>query len=132
VLIDSNIIIYATKPEHDAIRGFIAEHVPAVSAVSYVEVLGYHKLTVQERTLLEAFFASASILALSEPVLNQAVKLRQLRKMSLGDALVAGTALAHNLTLVTRNTADFDWIAGLSILNPFTLNSGADYARRSP
>jgi hypothetical protein len=36
MLIDSNIIIYATKPEHDAIRRFIAEYAPAVSAISYV------------------------------------------------------------------------------------------------
>jgi hypothetical protein len=39
--------------------------------------------------------------------------------MTLGDALVAGTALAYNLTLVTRNAKDFNWITGLSVLNPF-------------
>ena len=119
MLIDSNIIIYAAQPEHTALRQFIAEHSPAVSAVSYVEVLGYHKLTEQDRLLLEAFFAAAPMLALTQTVLEQAVKLRQLRKMTLGDALVAGTALAHNLTLVTRNTTDFAWIAGLTLLNPF-------------
>ena len=119
MLIDSNIIIYAAKPEHDALRRFIAEHTPAVSAISYVEVLGYHRLTEQERQHFATFFAVAPVLALSQPVLEQAVKLRQLRRMTLGDALVAGTALAHNLTLVTRNAQDFDWITGLSVLNPF-------------
>lgn len=119
MLIDSNIIIYAAKPEHDALRRFIAEHTPAVSAISYVEVLGYHRLTEQVRQHFEAFFTVAPILALSQAVLEQAVKLRQLKKMTLGDALVAGTALTHNLTLVTRNTKDFDWITGLSVLNPF-------------
>ena len=98
MLIDSNIIIYATKPEHGAIRQFIKDNTPAVSAVSYVEVLGYHKLTTQERVLLEAFFAAAPMLSILQSVLDQAVKLRQLRKMSLGDALIAGTALAHRLT----------------------------------
>jgi predicted nucleic acid-binding protein len=39
--------------------------------------------------------------------------------MSLGDALVAGTALVYGLTLVTRNAEDFQWIQGLSLLNPF-------------
>jgi predicted nucleic acid-binding protein len=39
--------------------------------------------------------------------------------MSLGDALVAGTALVHEQTLVTRNVEDFHWIQGLSLLNPF-------------
>lgn len=39
--------------------------------------------------------------------------------MSLGDAIIAGTALAYGLPLMTRNVADFDWIDSLEILNPF-------------
>jgi hypothetical protein len=123
MLIDSNIIIYAAQPDNAAFREFVARHAPAVSAVSYVEVLGYHRLTEQERQHFEVFFAAALVLPLSQDVLEQAVKLRQLRKMTLGDALVAATALAHGLTLVTRNVDDFKWIAGLSLLNPFTLES---------
>jgi predicted nucleic acid-binding protein len=119
MLIDSNIIIYAAKPEHEALRTFIAEHTPVVSAVSYVEVLGYHKLTDQERQHFEAFFAAAPVLAISRSVLDQAVKLRQLRKMSLADAIVAATALVYQLTLVTRNTKDFNWVPNLHLLNPF-------------
>ena len=119
--IDSNVIIYAAQPANAALREFVAQHAPAVSAVSYVEVLGYHRLTEQERQHFETFFAAAPVLPLSQDVLEQAVKLRQLRKMTLGDALVAGTALVHGLTLVTRNADDFKWIAGLSLLNPFTL-----------
>jgi len=107
------------KPEHQVIRQFIAEHSPAVSAVSYVEALGYHKLVDSERVLLEKFFRTAKILSLTRPILKRAVKLRQLRKISLGDALVAGTALVKKLVLVTRNTEDFKWIDGLSLLNPF-------------
>lgn len=119
MLIDSNIIIYAAKPEHPELRKFIEEHAPAVSAVSYIEVLGYHRLTEQERHYFEMFFAASSILPISNAVLRQAVTLRQSKKMTLGDALVAGTALAHDLTLITRNTKDFDWIGNLRLLNPF-------------
>ncbi len=119
MLIDTNIIIYAMKPEHEFVRQFIAEHSPAVSAVSYVEALGYHKLVQSERELLEKFFSAAKILPLTRPVLKKAVRLRQLRKMSLGDALIAGTALVKHLVLITRNTEDFKWIEGLSVLNPF-------------
>ena len=104
--------------EYADLRRFIAEHTPAVSAVSYVEVLGYHKLTDSERQDLEAFFAAASVLPLSEAVLDRAVQLRQQRKMTLGDSLVAATALVHQLMLVTRNTDDFDWISNLVLLNP--------------
>jgi predicted nucleic acid-binding protein len=119
MLLDSNVIIYAARPEHEALRRLIAERAPAVSAVSYVEVLGYHRLTEEERRHFEAFFAAAPVLDIEPMVLEQAVRLRQQRKVTLGDALVAGSALAHGLTLVTRNTQDFRWIDDLSLLDPF-------------
>ena len=107
MLVDSNILIYAAQPAYAHLRQFIAAQAPAVSAVSYVEVLGYHQLDDEERQYLEAFFRLARVLPLSQAVLDQAVGLRQQRKMSLGDALVAGTALVHGLTLVTRNVEVF-------------------------
>jgi predicted nucleic acid-binding protein len=90
-----------------------------VSAVSYVEVLGYHRLTETERRYFEAFFAEARVLPLSKPVIDEAVRLRQAKKIKLGDSLVAGTALLHDLTLVTRNVDDFNGIDSLRVLNPF-------------
>jgi predicted nucleic acid-binding protein len=121
MLLDSNIIIYAALPEHQALRDLIEEQAPAVSAVSYVEVLGYHKLTAEARQFFEDFFGASRVLPISGDVLNEAVMLRQIRKMTLGDALIAGTALFHRLTLVTRNVADFSWIPGIKLMNPFDL-----------
>lgn len=94
MLLGSNIIIYAAKAENPELRRFIAEHAPAVSAVSLVEVLGYHRLTEDERRHFEGFFAAATVLPISGGVVTHAVKLRQINKMTLGDALIAGAALA--------------------------------------
>src|SRR5450432_1949819 len=106
MLLDSNVIIYASQTQHPELREFIAEHEPAVSAISFVEVLGYHRLSEKERQHFEEFFAAARILRVSDAVIEQATALRQIRKINLGDALIAATALVHELTLVTRNTAD--------------------------
>jgi toxin FitB len=119
MLLDSNIIIYSAQSENEFLRQLIAERTPAVSAVSYVEVLGYHRLSDSERSHFEVFFAEAQVLPLSQPVLDAAVRLRQAKKIKLGDSLVAGTALLYGLTLVTRNVDDFIGIDGLSVLNPF-------------
>ena len=119
MLLDSNLIIYAAKPENEFLRRWIGSTVPAVSGASYVEALGYHKLISGERQFLEKFFAVASMLPLDQSVLDQAVKLRQQRKMSLGDSIIAGTALVHKMTLATRNTSDFAWIPGLGLFDPF-------------
>ena len=118
MILDSNIVIYAAKPEHEALRQFVAEHSPSVSAVSYVEVCGYHKLTDRERRHFHEFFEAATVLPISEAVLEEAIRLRQQRKISLGESLVAATAIVHDLTLVTRNVRDFAWIPDLDVLNP--------------
>jgi toxin FitB len=125
MLLDSNIIIYAAKPEYGDLRTFIAEQSPAVSWVSYIEVLGYHRLTVEGRRYFEEFFATARLLAISEEVMRQAVMLRQQKKMMLGDALIASTAMVHDLTLVTRNEKDFGWVERLRVFNPFSSESEA-------
>ena len=120
MLLDSNIIIYSVEPAHAPLRAFIAAHRPAVSAVSIVEVLGYHRLAATDRQAFEKFFAAAPILPLDRPVVDRAVVLRQQRRMSLGDSLVAATALIHDLPLVTHNTADFKWVPALRLLDPLS------------
>ena len=119
MLLDSNIIIYAAQLEHDQIRQFISEHEIAVSALSYVEVLGYHRLTEESRLYFEEFFRIVEVLHISQAVLDRAVALRQMRRMTLGDSIIAATALVYNRTLVTRNIEDFQWIAELTLFNPF-------------
>lgn len=118
MLLDSNIIIYASLPDYPQLRLFVVENTPYVSAISYVEVLGYHKLSEAENKLFTTFFDVTPVLPISAPILGQAVKLRQLKKMSLGDSLIGATALVHGLTLVTKNTKDFSWIPNLQVLNP--------------
>lgn len=58
---------------------------------------------------------------LNENCYTLAIALKQQRKMSLGDALIAATCLEHNKTLVTRNTTDFTWIENLRVINPSVL-----------
>ncbi len=119
MLLDSNIIIYAAQPENIELRRFIAENATVVSALSYVEVLGYHRLAKIEQQILSEFFSNALVLPITQIVIEQAVSLRQRRRMSVGDAIIAGTVIVHNLTLVTRNVEDFQWIDEIVIFNPF-------------
>jgi toxin FitB len=119
VLLDSNIIIYSAQLENAQLRELIAEYAPAVSALSYLEVLGYHLLKEEQRQYFEQFFQVAQVLPISQDVLNQAVILRQQKRMTLGDAIIASTALVYGLTLITRNTDDFRWITQMRLCNPF-------------
>jgi predicted nucleic acid-binding protein len=117
-LIDSNLIIYAAQSEHDELRGYIADEAPFVSVMSKVETLGYHGLDTDEKAFLEDFVGAAAVLPVSQNVVEEAIRLRQKRNMSLGDALIAGTATSRELRVVTHNTGDFDWIDELEVFDP--------------
>lgn len=120
MLLDSHIIIYAAEPGYDVIREFIAKHSPVISIISKVEVLGYQNLSLENKQKLEVIFQYFPVLPLSHAVIDKAILLRQNRKMSLGDALIAGTALIYNLTIVTSNVKDYQWIDDLEIINPLS------------
>ena len=52
-------------------------------------------------------------------MIEQAIQLRQQKKMNLGDAIIAATAVAYQIPLVTRNEDDFKHIPGLDLRNQF-------------
>jgi predicted nucleic acid-binding protein len=129
MLLDSNIVIYSAKREYAELRRFMAGNAYSVSAISHIEVLGYHLLSDEHRRYLTEFFQAANILRISDAVVTEAVRLRQARRIGLGDAIVAGTALAHKLSLVTRNIRDSDWIEELTLINPF---DAQEFAEKNP
>ena len=118
MLLDSNIVIYAAEPEHADLLHYLERQHKAVSSVTLVEVLGFHRLEEYQKHFFEGFFQSVDILPLTEETVDIAIELRQQRRMGLGDAIIAATALAHNQTLMTRNTRDFRWIDNLDLYNP--------------
>jgi len=118
ILLDSNVVIYGADPARPSAGRFLRENVTAVSAISYVEALGYHRISAVERWTLERFFEKEPMFPIDSPVLDEAVSLRQQQKLSLGDALIAATALVHDLPLATYNAHDFRNIPGLQLVVP--------------
>ncbi len=70
---------------------------------------------------LSALLASheARILPVDQRVAEEWGRLAARRTLSVVDGLLAATALAHGLTLVTRNTRDVAG-TGAAVLNPFS------------
>jgi len=122
ILVDSNILIYAAKGVDPALARFLVVEEPVFSAVSYVETLGYHAIMPAEKRFIMKFFRGSQLVPIKTKVLREAVRLRQIRKMKLGDALIAGTPLVHGFRLATRNVGDFAWIPGLEVVDPLSIN----------
>jgi hypothetical protein len=121
VLLDSNIVILAATGRHDRLLDLFQGGNATVSAVSRIEVLGFSHLTPEDESELEELFDLVTVLPVSEEVVARATLLRRRRKMSLGDAIIAATALAHGVPLATANIEDFAWIDELEVVDPTKL-----------
>ncbi len=117
-LLDSNLLIYSALPEYAYLRALLKDPFSYVSSFSKLEVLGFHRLDADAKVYFESAFYSLTVLPVSSVILEEAIALRQQRKLSAGDAILAATALHFDLELLTRNTSDFDWIPQLKWRNP--------------
>jgi predicted nucleic acid-binding protein len=124
-LIDSNVLIDYTAlrlPEKgsDFVENLFDSDF-LISVATKIEVLGFNDLP-EKLLAMEEFVNSATTLTLDELVTNQTIQLRRdYKKLKLGDAIIAATALVHNLIVISRNVSDFKNITGLQVIDPHSL-----------
>ena len=92
-----------------------------ISIIVKIETLGFNG-EQSEMQKLKDFLSIAKIYYVEDLISDTTIGLRKTyRKLKLGDAIIAATALANNLTLISRNTKDFEDISGLICINPYEL-----------
>ena len=122
-LLDSNVLMGYLN--HDPTSGFadrvercLAEGA-AISVISYIEVLGWRGHDDHSRSAAQQLLGSLPQIELTPSVVERTIALRCQHAIKLPDAVIAASALAQGLTLVTRNVKDFERLAGLVVDNPF-------------
>ena len=116
-LLDSNIIIYLSKREVPlSFLDQFDEHF--ISVITYMEVLGYQFRNPKEEEFIREMIEVFRILFIDQKIADMAIEIRRKRRIKLPDAIIAATAKAINLCLVTRNIHDFEKVE-IQIANPF-------------
>lgn len=121
-LLDTNVVIASLNnvlPPGGAV--FVNALDPAVSVMTQIELLGWYNVSSADLAPLQNFVGKATIFPLEAKAIEQSIRLRQQHKIKTPDAIIAATALVHNLTLLTRNLSDFKQIPGLGLINPFDM-----------
>ena len=120
-LIDSNIIIdFSAKKLAGKQNEYVAEIIdnfPQISVINKIELLGFEVVPPQ----IKLFIDQVSIIGLDDEVVDLTIALRKEYKIKLPDAIIAATALANDLTIVTNNIKDFSNISGLQLINPYSI-----------
>jgi toxin FitB len=117
-LVDSNILIYAAQPEHSTLKTILQGDDVAVSNISRLEVLGYHKITEDQKNFFNAIFSLVKIIEVDKKVINKAIEIRQGKNVKVGDAIIAASAILNSAELITRNVDDFKHLLSIKITNP--------------
>jgi len=119
MLLDSNILIYTANQSAPEIEAMATSADSAVASVTQIEIYGFTGLKPEEEAALNILFRRLTVHPLDAAVIERAIALRQEDRMGLADAIIAATALVHDLPLVTRNEEDFKHVTGLRVVNPF-------------
>ena len=123
-LVDSNVLIdYIAErfdPERLTKLDLIFDIELNTSIISKIEVLGFNVPEVEEVKLYN-FFSIANVIGLTNEISELTISLRKSVKIKIPDAIIAATAIIHNLTLLSRNLKDFKDLPDLIIKDPYTL-----------
>ncbi|MVM41084.1 PIN domain-containing protein [Spirosoma sp. HMF3257] len=98
----------------------VVDAVPNLSVITKIEVLDFNTPN-EHYQLLIGFMNDVRVIDLTESIVEKCIEICKNHKTKLPDALIAATALVHGLTILTRNTKDFQSIAGLGYVNPYEL-----------
>jgi predicted nucleic acid-binding protein len=121
-LIDSNAIIdFCNGQLPPNGRDFLMGISPEISIVTNIELFATKNISQEECELLEKFVAFSLVHDVSKELINATIEIRQTYKIKLPDAIIAATALVYDMTLISRNSKDFDEIDGLEFINPHTI-----------
>ena len=98
----------------------VIDALPNVSVVTKIEVLGFNAPEQHYKTLSD-FINDAIVLDLTNNVVEASIEIRKKHKTKLPDAIIAATAIAYDLVLISRDTSDFKSIEGLKVIDPHCL-----------
>ena len=132
-LLDTNVVSETAKQRpQPAVVEFMITQTDSWLSVVVVHELAYGIMILDEglrRDLMAAWLSqvvsdfSGRILAVDRQAAEFAASMRAQvhrdgRRLKIADALIAGTAMANDMTVVTRNVRDFDGL-GVEIVNPW-------------
>jgi predicted nucleic acid-binding protein len=104
-LLDTNVVIGMLDGSAPAV-GLLAQHgaVPdnsAVSQITRIELLSFHRLTGSDQQKIDALLASVAVLLFDQQIEAATIALRRRARLKLPDSIIAATAQVHGLTLLT-------------------------------
>jgi predicted nucleic acid-binding protein len=124
-LLDTNVAIYFLKNSLPKTgKSFLLEKIIekelAISFITQIELLAYPSITANEIKAAKAFINLLTVIGVDADLVDKTITIRKQSSLKLPDAMIAATALNHNVQLITANTKDFNKVNLINIVNPLS------------
>ncbi len=124
-LIDSNTAIdflggLLPNPAIMQLESWILSGECAISIINRIELYSI-VMAPPALAAMNNFISAVQILGLSDIIADGAIRIRQLHRLKLPDAVIAATAQEQKISLVSRNFSDFSKVVGLTLIDPYTI-----------
>lgn len=119
-LLDTNILSKIFYGNVD-VKNFVDSLSVGIETIVYIECI-QGSISNSDKRRIQRSLEKLKFYSLTKEIGEKAIKLIDTYSNShgllLADAIIAATALEYDLTLITYNTNDFQFIKGLKILKP--------------
>ena len=102
LFIDTNICIYLLNGDVVLAELLQGQNL-YISIITEIELYAYHSFNSSAGQVLNNFLESVSIINIEEKVKISTIEIRKLAKIKLPDSIIAASAIAHNLPLITAD-----------------------------
>jgi len=120
-LLDTNFVINYFKGifSDDAAKftDSVINDLTYVSVITRMELLFWQSLKPKDEEVIKEFIFDSTVFSLEENIITKTILLRRTNKIKLPDAIIAATAIVHNLQLITHNLKDFKNIPELIVVD---------------
>jgi predicted nucleic acid-binding protein len=102
ILVDTNIFLYLLKG-NDTLEEILQGKKIYVSFITELELIGFKGMTAKEERQIESLLNECLILSMSSGIKTKFVEIRRRYNLKLADAVIAATAIASDIPLITSD-----------------------------
>lgn len=102
ILVDTNIFLYLFKG-NDTLKELLQGKSIYVSFVTELELIGFKNMTANEEEQIGELLSECSIVSMNKNIKDKYVEIRRNYHLKLADAIIAATAIANGIPLITSD-----------------------------
>ena len=93
-----------------------------ISFISEIELQVWKPADPADMIIFQEFINESRIFMIDDFLIKSTIEIRKNNGLKIPDAIIAATAIANNLTLISDNDLDFLKVPGLKYINPRSMS----------